>query len=149
MIQIRCKDLTLGYETGTVIEKLSFSVNEGDYLCILGENGSGKTTLMKTLLGLLISALAAAVLLLAAILISRIFFKKDPIAAFASSFSNPGFFGVPLIVSSLASGAGAGLDAVSEPQMVGCVCGDDTVLIVMRTEQAARELQQKIDRICK
>ncbi|MBQ5443099.1 MAG: arginine repressor, partial [Oscillospiraceae bacterium] len=41
------------------------------------------------------------------------------------------------------------LDAASEPQMVGCVCGDDTVLIVMRTEQAARELQQKIDRICK
>jgi zinc transport system ATP-binding protein len=27
-------------------------VNEGDYLCIVGENGSGKTTLMRTLLGL-------------------------------------------------------------------------------------------------
>ena len=27
-------------------------MQEGDYLCIVGENGSGKTTLMKTLLGL-------------------------------------------------------------------------------------------------
>lgn len=52
-------------------------------------------------------------------------------------------------MSGLASAAGAALDAASGPQMVGCVCGDDTVLIVMRTEQAARELQQKIDRICK
>ena len=40
-----------------------------------------------------------------AILVSRIFFKKDPIAAFSTSFSNPGFFGVPLIVGSLSSGA--------------------------------------------
>lgn len=31
---------------------LNFSVNSGDYLCIVGENGSGKSTLMKTLLHL-------------------------------------------------------------------------------------------------
>ena len=31
---------------------LSFSVEAGDYVCILGENGSGKTTLMRTILGL-------------------------------------------------------------------------------------------------
>ena len=52
MAQITCKDLTLGYETGVVAEHISFSVEEGDYLCIVGENGSGKSTLMKTLLGL-------------------------------------------------------------------------------------------------
>lgn len=34
-------------------EGLTFAVNPGDYLCIVGENGSGKTTLMKTILGLL------------------------------------------------------------------------------------------------
>ncbi len=59
----------------------------------------------ETLAGLGLSALAAAVILLVCILVSRIFFKKDPIAAFAASFSNPGFFGVPLIVSSLSQGA--------------------------------------------
>ena len=52
MTLIQCDNLTLGYDTGAVAEGLSFSVEEGDYLCILGENGSGKTTLMKTLLGL-------------------------------------------------------------------------------------------------
>ena len=49
---IEVKNLTLGYENRTVIEDLNFSVDEGDYLCIVGENGSGKSTLMKTLLGL-------------------------------------------------------------------------------------------------
>ncbi len=49
---ISAKDLTLAYETGVVVKGLSFSVNEGDYLCIVGENGSGKTTLMKALLRL-------------------------------------------------------------------------------------------------
>ena len=50
MTQIECIDLALGYEGQVVTEKLNFSVNEGDYLCIVGENGSGKTTLMKALL---------------------------------------------------------------------------------------------------
>ena len=52
MLQIKCEDLTLGYGSQVVLSGLSFEVNEGDYLCIVGENGSGKTTLMKTVLGL-------------------------------------------------------------------------------------------------
>ena len=52
MAQITCKDVTLGYGSQVVLSGLSFEVNAGDYLCIVGENGSGKTTLMKTLLGL-------------------------------------------------------------------------------------------------
>jgi len=52
MTQITCEDVTLGYDNLTVAEHISFSLNEGDYLCIVGENGSGKSTLMKTLLGL-------------------------------------------------------------------------------------------------
>ena len=52
MAQLICKNLTLGYGTKTVIENLSFEVNKGDYLCIVGENGSGKSTLMKTILRL-------------------------------------------------------------------------------------------------
>ena len=41
MIQIECKDLSLGYEGVTVCEGLSFTVSEGDYLCIVGNNMSG------------------------------------------------------------------------------------------------------------
>ena len=52
MSQLTCEKLTLGYDSKVIIRNLSFSVNAGDYLCILGENGSGKTTLMKTILHL-------------------------------------------------------------------------------------------------
>ena len=52
MVQIECRDLSLGFEGQVVVEDLNFVVNRGDYLCIIGDNGSGKTTLMKTLLGL-------------------------------------------------------------------------------------------------
>ncbi len=46
------RDLTLGYEGQAIVSGLSFSVDEGDYLCIVGENGSGKSTFIKTVLGL-------------------------------------------------------------------------------------------------
>lgn len=52
MKQIECKNLSLGYEGITVCENLCFSVDAGDYLCIVGDNGSGKSTLMKALLRL-------------------------------------------------------------------------------------------------
>lgn len=55
--------------------------------------------------GILYSALAAAALLLISILISRFFFRRDAIAAFSGAFSNPGFFGVPLIIASMGQGA--------------------------------------------
>ncbi len=49
---ITCENLSLGYDGREIVQSLSFSVNRGDYLCIVGENGSGKSTLMRTLLGL-------------------------------------------------------------------------------------------------
>ena len=52
MAQLTCEHLWLGYEGKPVIEDLSFSVQAGEYLCIVGANGSGKTTLMRTVLGL-------------------------------------------------------------------------------------------------
>ncbi len=52
MAFIIAKDLSLGYESQVIVSGLTFQVNPGDYLCIVGENGSGKTTLMKTLLHL-------------------------------------------------------------------------------------------------
>ena len=57
------------------------------------------------LTGMVYSALGAAVLLLLSILIARLLFRQDAIAAFAGAFSNPGFFGIPLIVASLDQGA--------------------------------------------
>ena len=53
MAQLTCSGLVLGYEGRTVLSGLDFSVDAGDYLCIVGENGSGKSTLMKTILGLI------------------------------------------------------------------------------------------------
>ncbi len=53
MAQLTCSGLELGYEGRTVLSGLDFSVNAGDYLCIVGENGSGKSTLVKTILGLM------------------------------------------------------------------------------------------------
>ena len=52
MALIKSESLVLGYEGHVIVEDLTFTVNSGDYLCIIGENGSGKSTLMKTLLGL-------------------------------------------------------------------------------------------------
>ncbi len=52
MALIKTENFSLGYEGHVIVEDLNFEVNEGDYLCIVGENGSGKSTLMKTLLGL-------------------------------------------------------------------------------------------------
>ena len=50
---INVNALSLAYEGRSVIENLSFSVCEGDYLCVIGENGSGKSTLMNALLGII------------------------------------------------------------------------------------------------
>ena len=52
MAQLSCQNLSLGYEGKEILSGLSFEVNSGDYLCIVGENGSGKSTLMRTVLGL-------------------------------------------------------------------------------------------------
>ena len=52
MALIQCENISIAYEGQTVIEDLSFQMNQGDYLCIVGENGSGKSTLVKSLLGL-------------------------------------------------------------------------------------------------
>ena len=57
------------------------------------------------LTGMLYSGIAAAVLLLLSILVSRALFRKDAIASFAGAFANPGFFGVPLMIASIGQGA--------------------------------------------
>lgn len=50
---LECKKLNIGYNNKSVCKDISFSVESGDYICIMGENGSGKSTLIKTILGLI------------------------------------------------------------------------------------------------
>ncbi len=52
MKQIECKALAIGYDNSILADGINFSINKGDYVCIIGENGAGKTTLMKVLLNL-------------------------------------------------------------------------------------------------
>ena len=51
---VEVKDVSFSYEKDSpiVFENISFSIEKGDVLCILGPNGTGKTTLIKTLNGL-------------------------------------------------------------------------------------------------
>ena len=50
---IICQDLKLGFGANILVEHLSFTIEKGDYLCIVGENGAGKSTLLRAILGLL------------------------------------------------------------------------------------------------
>ncbi|MDR3167333.1 MAG: ABC transporter ATP-binding protein [Treponema sp.] len=52
MALITCQGLSFAYEGNRVVWDLNFTVEMGDYLCIIGENGSGKSTLILGLLGL-------------------------------------------------------------------------------------------------
>lgn len=47
------KDLTLGYEKENVIENISFTVEDKDFIVVVGKNGAGKSTLIKGILGLI------------------------------------------------------------------------------------------------
>ena len=50
---IKCEHVDFGYENCDVVIDVTMEVNQGDYLCVVGENGSGKSTLMKGILGLI------------------------------------------------------------------------------------------------
>lgn len=49
---LTCDAVTVQFGSRTVLDKLSFSVEEGDYLSVIGKNGSGKSTLIRCLLRL-------------------------------------------------------------------------------------------------
>lgn len=45
-------DATIRYGTRMVFEDLSFSIHDGDKICLVGKNGAGKSTLMNIITGL-------------------------------------------------------------------------------------------------
>jgi len=49
---IEAKDVSVQYQGVEALKGVSFDVDSGDYVGIVGPNGSGKTTLVKALLGL-------------------------------------------------------------------------------------------------
>ncbi|RAX54761.1 ABC transporter [Helicobacter sp. 16-1353] len=48
-----CENINFRYDKDLVLENINFSVNEGDFLALIGPNGGGKSTLAKILLRLL------------------------------------------------------------------------------------------------
>ena len=50
---VEINDLTVKYPGVKALDKLSFSINEGDFLGIIGPNGAGKSTLFSCMLGIL------------------------------------------------------------------------------------------------
>ena len=51
MTLLTANKISLKYENHTVFKDLSFSLESGDFLCVVGPNGCGKSTLLKCLVG--------------------------------------------------------------------------------------------------
>ena len=51
MIAIGCENISLAYGTDVILDGITFSINEGDKVGVVGVNGAGKTTLFKFLCG--------------------------------------------------------------------------------------------------
>ena len=52
MTLIDCQKVYMNYDSTKAVNGVSFNVDTGDFLCIVGENGTGKSTLLKGILGL-------------------------------------------------------------------------------------------------
>ena len=50
---LEVKDLRSGYDKTEIVHGVSFTVEDGEFACIMGANGCGKTTTIKTILDIL------------------------------------------------------------------------------------------------
>lgn len=53
MALLECLNVTIAYGNQEAVSDVSFAVEPGEYIAIVGENGSGKSTLLQGMLGLL------------------------------------------------------------------------------------------------
>jgi len=53
MTILEVKNLKVLYSNHIAIDNISFKIEDGEYVCLVGENGSGKSTLIKAIVGLL------------------------------------------------------------------------------------------------
>ena len=52
-VLLRVDEVTAGYGGGDILKGVSFTVAQGEIMCIVGPNGSGKSTLLSTITGIL------------------------------------------------------------------------------------------------
>ena len=52
MEALKCTDLTIGYDTKTVLSAINLSLASGERAVLIGANGSGKSTMLRTMAGL-------------------------------------------------------------------------------------------------
>ena len=52
MIALSLSDVTVAFGTDVILDKVSFSINEGTRLGVVGVNGAGKSLLLKTICGI-------------------------------------------------------------------------------------------------
>ena len=53
MAMLEIRDLEVNYGAINAIKKISFDVNQGEVIALIGANGAGKTTTLHTITGLL------------------------------------------------------------------------------------------------
>ena len=95
------------FKSGKITKEGSKSIGNiliyGSLPCVLISSFFIEKT-QEHMIGLAISAALGFLLVLMSILVGKLCFREDTIAKFAAAFSNPGFFGIPLILASLGSG---------------------------------------------
>ena len=52
MIALSLSDVTVAFGTDVILDRVSFSINEGTRLGVVGVNGAGKSLLLKTIFGI-------------------------------------------------------------------------------------------------
>ena len=54
MSVLKLENITMKYGQSIAVDDVGFTINKGDFTCLIGSNGSGKSTLVKGIMGLLL-----------------------------------------------------------------------------------------------